>query len=678
MQRDKDVMRSTWLCSGLARLAVVVAIGLAAASCAGQLVDDSEVVDQTDPVTASAVPVTPEVVTPEPDTTSPANPPTPLEPTDRPLLPPIEFSASLEQIDRFVGTDPIVRSRFDEAGASTLLLNGDVIASDIGFYSDAVSNSAGDYAYIHSGKTNASSVVYLSGTVVSDDAVSRRQHLHLGDEFLYWVESTGGEETSKVVSLRLSDVLVSSIDLPIIASQLVAHGNGTVSVAGYNPPANTYEVHTLQDELVRAAVHTSGSPLFLVPDVPDQVIVEVASSGVLGAVFMSYYHLFGPQYGEPFAFSNNDLGRITWNLSYRLQALANLYERTQDERVKSYLQATLTAANTEVLSNPEHLTTTKYSLNESDRLDLQVSTAFAHYGFLRAARHVDESTRAAAIDAAVIEFDSYESSWDGTSYLIESCIPFQRDGLPMPWNWQSTIGLMALELYDATGEERFLVRATALYDSFEAATFTAESGAQLWHYWPSFFYEGWDETSFESCNSPNRDARPDVVFSDVGHAALDVMFASAIAETSGRELLIDFDDVAQTVTLGPGSFSRFISGDAERTPPSFHFIPTFAESEQVAERFAAFVPSHSLNHYNQNLFRAHAVAAHTLTDQGEVTITLISNGLTQTATLSATDGRCRVETSPRELELGFPVLDAGSLPCSAELSGLAELVRGVD
>jgi len=110
-------------------------------------------------------------------------------------------------------------------------------------------------------------------------------------------------------------------------------------------------------------------------------------------LFNVFYYFFNSQLSNPFSKSNNFLGRISWNVSYRLLALANLYNKTHLEIIKNIIDNTI---NNLLLIDNYHLnivddynpnyayTSKKYSIDKQTPTSFMVHDGLIYYSIFKA------------------------------------------------------------------------------------------------------------------------------------------------------------------------------------------------------------------------------------------------------------------------------------------------------
>jgi hypothetical protein len=150
----------------------------------------------------------------------------------------------------------------------------------------------------------------------------------------------------------------------------------------------------------------------------------------------------------------------------------------------------------------------------------------------------------------------------------------------LPFNQQNAFGLVLLELYTATGDNKYRERAIRLAASFESEFEYTSNGGLIWHYWPGIFYDGWTAADDVSDNTPNKIPQVDNLYEDVSHASINIAFIFRFMAICGNNIFT-FQDIGalrktlENIRYGE-KYSRFISGDIDYQSPLIRFRPGFA------------------------------------------------------------------------------------------------------
>jgi len=298
------------------------------------------------------------------------------------------------------------------------------------------------------------------------------------------------------------------------------------------------------------------------------------------------------------ACSNNDLGRLSWNVSYRLEALIGLHAFDPNSSfpakqvIASAIKCLLATADLSDREGSIGWPTRKYSISGTDRLSLMVDNAAILYPMLLAANGglTDASDREKIINLAEQFYDHYEPDFNEVTgkYHFDKGIPFWADGVWLPFNMQNIWGLCLIELYKATALFRYKLRALKLAETFKQEWIYLDDGRILWHYWPQEFYDGWDEHDNLSINTPSRPASTDSLYEDLSHSGINIKFILEIYRNFPASPITASDIEAIYLTIDGfrygDEYSRFMSGDINYQPPSRIYIPQYGWNELGEEK----------------------------------------------------------------------------------------------
>lgn len=227
-------------------------------------------------------------------------------------------------------------------------------------------------------------------------------------------------------------------------------------------------------------------------------VMEV--SGTPGALhfFHAISGLLLSQTGESRACSSDAEGAQSWNQSYRLHALAMLYDKVKHPALaalaRKSISLTLQAQNGPKrrvdTSNPACAWgSTIYSKNADSRLSLMINQAVIANALTNGCSLLKEEcpsllrNKIAATNACLA--DAFEPQFDKTQglYRIREDISFRHQGAIAPWNWQVSFAALLTNMTDP----RLKARAKLIASRF-AREWDFSEGKALWHYWPDAYY----------------------------------------------------------------------------------------------------------------------------------------------------------------------------------------------
>jgi len=275
--------------------------------------------------------------------------------------------------------------------------------------------------------------------------------------------------------------------------------------------------------------------LFFTNDDKSELVVDkvdLESSVNSAYLFNSWYYLYRYHIREPFSYGNDFAGMLSWIESYRVDGLLNLYKKTNDDELTEKLRLIagniLNARNKNIgmpqdKYNQDFLwSSRKYSLHD-EPLCLMVNQCVIMDALLRVANSgiLKEDMELEIRDNAERMFQYYEEYYDGRGhYHFPKGSPFWADGVQLPWNQQNVMTNVCLELWIASGDDKYLQRAKALMMAFLSEVKNHESKV-YWNYWPDGFYKGWNKDENISVNTPEYKASSiDDRAEDISHAAI--------------------------------------------------------------------------------------------------------------------------------------------------------------
>ncbi len=136
-----------------------------------------------------------------------------------------------------------------------------------------------------------------------------------------------------------------------------------------------------------------------------------------------------------------------------------------------------------------------------------------------------------------------------------------------------------MELYVATGNNKYKERAFALAELFKSEFVYTADNCLLWHYFPEEYYRGWSVDDNISVNTPSQVPSIDNLYEDVSHAGWNISFVVRFNELFPEEIFSDTDIDCLKNTLNSIRYGerylRFISGDVAYQLPKVYFRSNF-------------------------------------------------------------------------------------------------------
>jgi len=495
-------------------------------------------------------------------------------------------------------------------GATVQLTHNDLIESH------AVVNDNGDYAYLLNDHTNNTDSIYLNDQLIEVSNTNRSiTDLAISRSYLaiaMWDKST---DLSYIELRDLATGEIANIESQGLLEEILFVSDSKLAAQLFDTTDRKLTIYVY--DVITSEWHpqngvAQGDQYMRHDERSGDLLIDVISGDPDLKILFAALCTWKTHYiGNAFAYSNNFLGRLSWTSSYVIEGLVELYRVTGHPlfalQVRNSVSAQLRIRNSLTLPGdsriPDFLwATKKYSLDYSTPLTLFVNDARVLYPMLVAAnegllsRPLQREVVATAeqfIEYLEPQYDSYERL-----YHIRYGIHYWLDGVWGPYNWQSAVGLVLVELHAATGDERYLDRANELAQRFRSEWLRDSNDRVVWSYWPSEYWAGWNESDGVSVNTPSRPVWSDPYFEDLSHAGLNLRFVLEHRAEFGPVAFSDsdIDGVRETVKnfVFGTTFSRFMSGDVNYLPPLFRNLPLYGwsqlDSQDLAPYYASFIP----------------------------------------------------------------------------------------
>jgi hypothetical protein len=515
----------------------------------------------------------------------------------------------------------LVYAAVQETGTPEVFLRDDtgnlVQLTNNEFYESlAIVNDDGMHAYLLTDHLDNTGKLYLDGLhIKTSDPTRPFAGLAISRSYL----ALGMRDTATdVIHIETRD-LVSGITVttstPGVLENMIFVDDSRLAVQIFDPATRSLGVHfynIVTDTWSQLAGVVQGDHHMHHDHDAGELVIDVVSGDPDAGMFFTALHTWKSSYlANGFAYSNNFLGRLSWTTSYVIEGLIELERITGhtvfEVLIRNSVDALLRIRNDTILPGdptvPDFLwATRKYSLDASTPLTLFVDDAKILYPMLVAANLglVPASSRDEIISVAESYFDRLESQYNPVErlYHIAYGVDYELDGVWGPHNWQSALGLVLIELYAATGDQRYRDRADELAARFRSEWIENPDGSIVWSYWPSEFYAGWSASDGVSVNTPSRSARVDQYYEDLSHAGLNLKFVLEHHGQFGPVTFTDsdLDGIRRSVPnfAFADSFSVFIGGDITYTPPLYVYLPLYGwsqlDSPELAQYYADFVP----------------------------------------------------------------------------------------
>ncbi|MEQ1813023.1 MAG: hypothetical protein ABL860_01030, partial [Candidatus Nitrotoga sp.] len=391
-------------------------------------------------------------------------------------------------------------------------------------------NDAGDIAFVASLVGDVKGALALSDVHLNGEVIAQGRpvlDLAMNSQSLVWIESTANG-----AMLVRHDLLTVSRLFQVIdtwADRIVAAGEVFVLSGIDVASGNSTVVLMKADGSIEKADYGSHS-VFLSGNSQDAALVSI-SGDPAGQLLYAALDRFLRIDSEDFSSSNNEAGRLAWFQSYRLAAAAHLGSATED--VSLQLRAVNSAMA--ILDQADvngNFPSIRYSLGD-DPVVFSLHSAWIYHAAFETYDWLTVNQKQRLVDYASRSFASFEADWLDYGYRFTPGTDLLLDGVIQPFNMQSAMGLLALDLYNVTGNVRYLNRTEQIYDRILAELVEVQ-GVNVWHYWPQMFTNGWAMATFESANAPTWPAVPPDTYEDVYHAIISIPFLLSAAKSLGR------------------------------------------------------------------------------------------------------------------------------------------------
>ena len=224
-----------------------------------------------------------------------------------------------------------------------------------------VINNNGDYAYALSENSTSESKVYLNGQLVpGTDNHGLYANLSMNDSFLSFSYVQLYSDLNYLFTYNLNTKSTKMTLIHGYIQKLAFINNGLLLIQIFDPKDLTMHIYT-HDPIT--------SDLVKLEYKPGNQFVEVQKDGTIKVDIVSgdedalllhnaLYAWKNYQIANPFAYSNNFLGRISWNQSYLLEGLISLFRITGSSvfhtQINNVIDSLLKRTNSSLLpGNPE-------------------------------------------------------------------------------------------------------------------------------------------------------------------------------------------------------------------------------------------------------------------------------------------------------------------------------------
>jgi len=436
---------------------------------------------------------------------------------------------------------------------------------------DPVINNNGDYAYsLHINSVSMSEVYFNNNLLELPTGLYK--NLSINDGFLIGHYSSLGGKENNILIYDFTLAEMSLVPITVIPDK-VSFSDDQILVKGLSFDGfgrSIYEVDPWSKTVQFISKLNS-------PATEESILLEKAVE-----------HLVQYDPMLSLACASNDLGRLTWYVSYRLEAMSYL-ARTNSTNISFPFNHIISKSIDCLLGQYEFdtdkdfvgWTTKKYSIDKNTELSLLIDNTQILYVLLKLANNQQASPSQLIKIQSIGKdlFNYYEDNYDASAsmYKFKKGINFWADGVWLPWNMQNTYALALIELYKSTNNYEYLSKVIMLFESFKNELVVIDDHL-IWHYWPDIFYTGWTAADYISINTPERAASEDVLYEDTIHGSINVLFLLNYYrdieknETEHKRIISQLNNTLSNLETD-NKYSRFVSGNIEYDPASIIHLP---------------------------------------------------------------------------------------------------------
>ena len=338
-----------------------------------------------------------------------------------------------------------------------------------------VVNNRGDFAYaLHELSTSESKVFLNNQEVGAITQVNPRglfKHPAINDRYLAVVYERLYDHCHQVLIYDIQSKILRQISIDYYVESLDFIQEDTLVMTAFDQSIMSSGVYliNIKGGRVKTVINTEAWEYVHGLNFNTDFTIRAINPEIRDAVLAAYalYEWKTNQFSNPFASTNDFLGRLSWNQSYRNKGLIKLWELTRSETIKQQInccvEQTLGVRNKYIgvsqdkYNAAELWSSKKYSMGKSTPISLMVNNASILYSLLLAANsgvlHNDLVTQIKDTAESMCDYfgDYYLSEKD--HYIFQTGMAFWADGGVLPYNMQNMFGLAMIELYRLTGND---------------------------------------------------------------------------------------------------------------------------------------------------------------------------------------------------------------------------------
>ena len=266
-------------------------------------------------------------------------------------------------------------------------------------------------------------------------------------------------------------------------------------------------------------------------------ILEIDGSDAAQQAFFAVQGLILSGLGEPGALASDEAGQLSWTLSYRLRALAEMHEKTGEALFADLAAMAMSRALEQrnerrnlvsPLNPPTGWASRIYSTDGQSPITLMVNQAMIMSSMITACKKIGpkcpDDVRDDIDQTAVALADYFEAFFDPSrsEYRIQKSAPFRFDGIWAPWNWQMAWAPVLRHAGAVAQMPEWSARAEKIAEDF-LFSWTANADGSLWHYWTPSYYVGWHQDDNISSTRPIQKTAAPKRYEDTNHAGISLL-----------------------------------------------------------------------------------------------------------------------------------------------------------
>lgn len=465
-------------------------------------------------------------------------------------------------------------------------------------------NNKGDYSWSEVQYSNSESNIYLNDQKITDDN-KFHYNSQLSSLSLFWLTFDRSDKTFFLNRANIKNPLLKSNFLLDFIPDKMIYYNDNIYISGFSPEEDRYKFYIYNDLFELLYSYESENSLLMVYD-NQWELWEVSGNNFLSRMFYSLFLFRGQQFGEPFSFMNENMGRISWNVSYRLNGLKSLYLVTEDKSFLNYAKQVISKVMLQVKSDGLFYSK-KYSIDMETNEAFLVDNAIIYYSIFLFYEYLDHETQESLIEYVSLMYDYFEPEFYENRYHFKKCSPVRWDGVSVPFNQQNAMGLLLLELFELTKNQIYLNRVEKLYDHFiSELDYLGSEKIPVWHYWEKSIYNGWSD--LDSCYAKNQPEYLDPDYEDIWHAEINIEFIKNYSKNNKIPNVLNIEAISKLIEADYNLFSNRIDG--KKSNLAYWYLPrnAFVASSTIRKYYNKWHVSPYVDFDNQNLFSSYAEA----------------------------------------------------------------------